>query len=92
MTNLRKVLLKKNNGNVTSLLIGQMFMLILLIYCLFNFRLTMLNAVFNYIDDSVTSSILGGALVNVEEYGKSNQLIIHNTSHHQFQSLITNIY
>ena len=83
MTNLKKVILKKNSGNVTSLLIGQMLMLVLIIYCLFNFRLTMLNAVFNYIDDSLITSLLGGALVNVEEYGKSNQLVIHNNDRYE---------
>lgn len=75
---LKKIVIKKNKGNVTSLIIGQMFMLVLIIWCMFNFRLSMLNTLFNYIDDSLTSSLLGGALVNVEEYGKSNQLIIHN--------------
>ena len=83
MTKLKKVMLKKNSGNITSLLIGQMLMLVLIIYCLFNFRLTMLNAVFNYIDDSLTTSLLGGALVNVEEYGKSNQLVIHNNDRYE---------
>lgn len=77
-TLIKKIFLKKNNGNTTSLIIGQMFMMILIVWCLFNFRLEMLNTTFNYIDDSVTSSLLASALVNVEEYGKSNQLIIHN--------------
>ena len=69
----------KSKGNITSLIFGQMFLLILIIWCLFNFRLIMLNASFNYIDDALTNSILGGALVNVEEYGLSNQLIIYDS-------------
>lgn len=74
----KKFLTWKSKGNITSLIFGQMFILLLTIWCLFNFRLIMLNASFNYIDDALTSSILGGALVNVEEYGLSNQLIIYN--------------
>lgn len=76
---LKKFLTLKAKGNITSLIFGQMFMLLLTIWCLFSFRLTMLNASFNYIDDALTNSILGGALVNVEEYGLSNQLIIYNS-------------
>ena len=43
----------------------------------------MLNAVFNYIDDALTTSCLAAALVNVEEYGKSNQLIIHDNDEYK---------
>lgn len=76
---LKKFLTLKAKGNITSLIFGQMFILLLTIWCLFSFRLTMLNASFNYIDDALTNSILGGALVNVEEYGLSNQLIIYDS-------------
>lgn len=78
LANIKKLILKKNNGNITSLLFGQLFLFLMLVWCLFSYRLTILNAVFNYVDDSLTSSCLGAALVNVEEYGKSNQLVIHN--------------
>lgn len=74
-----KWICKKDSGNTTSFIIGEMFMLLLVIWCTFNFRVGMINNMFNYIDDSLTSSLLGGALINVEEYGKSNQLIIHNS-------------
>ena len=77
-TNIKKLILKKNKGNITSLIFGQLFLFLMLVWCLFSYRLTILNAVFNYVDDSLTSSCLGAALVNVEEYGKSNQLVIHN--------------
>ena len=75
----KKFLTWKAKGNITSLIFGQMFLLLLTVWCLFNFRLIMLNTSFNYIDDALTSSILGGALVNVEEYGLSNQLIIYES-------------
>lgn len=78
LTNIKKLIIKKNNGNVTSLIFGQLFIFLMIVWCLFSYRLTILNAVFNYVDDSLTGSCLGAALVNVEEYGKSNQLIIHN--------------
>lgn len=78
LANIKKLIIKKNKGNITSLLFGQLFLFLMLVWCLFSYRLTILNAVFNYVDDSLTSSCLGAALVNVEEYGKSNQLIIHN--------------
>lgn len=75
----KKIILKKNKGNVTSLVIGQLFMLVLLIWCLFNYRLKMLNTAFNYIDDALTSSTLGAAIVNTQEFGKSHQILIHNS-------------
>lgn len=79
----KKVITHKNSGNTTSLLIGQMFIFILIILSMFNFRSMMLNAVFNYIDDALTTSCLAAALVNVEEYGKSNQLIIHDNDEYK---------
>lgn len=79
---IRSIIIKKSKGNSTSLIISQLFLFVLLIWCLFNYRLIMLNATFNYIDDSLVGSLLGSALVNVEEYGKSNQLIIHNGDHY----------
>lgn len=83
---IRKILIRKNNGSITALLIGQLFVFVLLIWCLYNFRLVMLNAAFNYIDDSLTTSLLGAALVNVEEYGKTNQLIIHNSDTYEYST------
>lgn len=75
---LKKLLLNKNRGNITSLIYGQLFLIICVIWGLFNFRIIMLNTLFRYIDDGLTSSLLGAALINVEEYGKSNQLVIHD--------------
>lgn len=75
---IQKIVTKKHNGNIISLVLGQMIILIFIIWALFNFRMTMLNAAFNYIDDVITTSLLGGAIINVPEYGKSNQIIIHN--------------
>ena len=74
----RRVLTHKNKGNIASLLLGQMFLMVVIIYAVFNMKLSLLNTVFNYIDDSLTTSLLGGALVNVEDYGKSHQLIIYS--------------
>lgn len=78
LTSFRKLIIKKRNGSITSLIFGQLFLLLIIIWCLFAFRLEMLNTTFNYIDDSLTTSLLGAALINAEEYGKSNQLVIHD--------------
>lgn len=75
---IRHVLISKKKGNITSLIYGQFFMILLIVWCLYTFKVMILNTMFDYIDDALTSSVLGGALVNVEEYGKSNQLIIHD--------------
>jgi hypothetical protein len=73
----KRIARKRTKGNVTSLLYGQMFLLLVTVFCLLDYRSMLLNTSYNYIDDSVTASILGGAIVNVEEYGSSNQLILH---------------
>lgn len=78
MLHIKKLILHKNNGNTTSLVIGQGFLFLMIVFCLFSFRLIMINTLFNYVDDGLTSSVLAAALVNVPEYGKSNQLIIHD--------------
>lgn len=75
---IKRIITKKDRGNVTSLVFGQMFILLLVVWSLFTFKSQILSTMFNYIDDALTGATLGGALVNVEEYGKSNQLIIHN--------------
>ena len=85
---IRKLVLNKYNGNVTSLFSGQMFMLVFLIWCLFSFRLTMLKTVFYYIDDALTSSTLGSALINIEEYGKSNQVLLNDNE--KYNAVTTN--
>lgn len=79
----KNLIIKKRRGNITSLIFGQMFMFLLIVWCLFTLRLQILNTVFDYIDDALTTSLLGSALVNVEEYGKSNQLIIHDNEEYK---------
>ena len=74
---IKNIITHKNDGSSISFVVGQLFIMIIIIYALFNFRLEALNTVFNYIDDSLTTSLLGGALVNYEEYGQSHQIVIY---------------
>lgn len=75
---IRKLLIKKNSGNIPSIIYGQIFIMLIIIWAMFQFRLILLNTTFEYIDDALTTSLLGGALINTEEYGKSNQVIAHD--------------
>lgn len=75
---IRKLLIKKNSGNIPSIIYGQIFMMLIIIWAMFQFRLILLNTTFEYIDDALTTSLLGGALINTEEYGKSNQVVAHD--------------
>lgn len=77
---LKKILLKKINASsgATSILIGTM---IVYMFSMFMLAETLYNKnaiVANYVEDGITSSLLGSALVSMEEYGASNQLIIYD--------------
>lgn len=76
MKTMLKILKHKHRGEASLYIYGFIFMLIILVYCLFEFRLTMVNAAFNFCDDGLTSSLLGSALINLEEFGKSNQIVV----------------
>lgn len=62
------VILDKKDGNITSLLAGLMFLMIVIILVMFNFRVTMLSEVFYNIDDALTASTLGAATPNTDAY------------------------
>lgn len=73
----RKILLSKNNGNISSFIYGIAFLTLVAVWMLFSYRLILINAMFDFIDDSLTSSTLAMAVIDIDEYGRSNQLIIH---------------
>lgn len=69
---------KKVHGNTTSLILGIMFLLLLSLWALFNYRMYLLNAAFEEIDDDLSASLLAGSLVNIDDYSEREQLVIHN--------------
>lgn len=73
----KRILLAKNKGNITSIFLGQMIMLLLFVYALFTVRLQLLNTTFNFIDDAVVTSMIGGLLPNQAFFGQSNQVVMH---------------
>lgn len=64
----KSIILDKKDGNITSLLAGLMFLMIVIILVMFNFRVTMLSEVFYNIDDALTASTLGAATPNTDAY------------------------
>lgn len=81
----RNILLNKKDGNVTSLLAGLMFLMIIIILAMFNFRVTMISEVFYNIDDSLTASALGAstpnsyAYIGSVKYPEQGQLVLQDT-------------
>lgn len=81
----KSIILDKKDGNITSLLAGLMFLMIVIILVMFNFRVTMLSEVFYNIDDALTASTLGAATPNTDAYmGSTNypeqgQIILQDT-------------
>lgn len=81
----KSILLNKNEGNISSLLAGLMFLMVVIILVMFNFRVTMLSEVFYNIDDSLTASTLGASTPNADAYMGSTtypeqgQLILQDT-------------
>ena len=64
----KSIILDKKEGNITSLIAGLMFLMIVIILVMFNFRVTMLSEVFYNIDDALTASTLGAATPNTDAY------------------------
>lgn len=81
----KSIILDKKDGNITSLLAGLMFLMIVIILVMFNFRVTMLSEVFYNIDDALTASTLGAATPNTDaymgstDYPEQGQLVLQDT-------------
>lgn len=70
---LKKSILNKKEGNITSLIVGLLFLIIVIILIMFNFRVTILSEVFYNIDDALTASTLGASVPNPNAYNYSNK-------------------
>lgn len=70
----KSIILDKKEGNITSLIAGLLFLMIVIILAMFNFRVTMLSEVFYNIDDTLTASTLGAATPNADAYMGSTDL------------------
>lgn len=79
MERFKRTITKKDSGHVSSLLIGLFTFLLILILALFTYRRYMIQVNFDYIDDNLVTSALAAAIVNQPEYGRSNQVIIHDS-------------
>lgn len=81
----KSIILDKKDGNITSLVAGLMFLMIVIILVMFNFRVTMLSEVFYNIDDALTASTLGAATPNTDaymgstDYPEQGQLVLQDT-------------
>lgn len=81
----KSIILDKKDGNITSLLAGLMFLMIVIILVMFNFRVTMLSEVFYNIDDALTASTLGAATPNTDaymgstDYPEQGQIVLQDT-------------
>lgn len=64
----KSIILNKKDGNITSLISGLMFLILVIILIMFNFRVNMLSEVFYNIDDALTASTLGAATPNTDAY------------------------
>lgn len=74
-----KLNLNKRVKGVNSMFLPSlMVILIAFLIMIFEIRVSSLNSMFEFIDNAVVSSALGSALINTEEYGKSNQVIIYS--------------
>lgn len=81
----KSIILDKKDGNITSLLAGLMFLMIVIILVMFNFRVTMLSEVLYNIDDALTASTLGAATPNTDaymgstDYPEQGQIVLQDT-------------
>lgn len=81
----KSFILNKKEGSVSSLITGLMFLMIIIILIMFNFRVTMLSEVFYNIDDALTASTLGASTPNTNAYigsasfPEQGQLILQDT-------------
>ena len=87
---IRKILVKKDINDIKAIIAhkeegqsvliwGLMVTLILCILIIFVIRMNILRESLYYIDDSLSTAVLSGMVANADEYGKSNQIVLHNT-------------
>lgn len=69
---------KQEQGNST--IISAIFMIeILMIMFVFSFRMNVLRYEVEFVDDALSAAVLASVYLNLEEYGTSNQIVIHET-------------
>lgn len=69
---------KRENGNAA--IIAAIFMImVLLLFFVYSFRMSTIRYEIEYVDNGLSAAILASAYLNLEEYGTSNQVIIHES-------------
>lgn len=70
---------KKHKGAASVFILGIYSVIILMIVWLYAIQTRMINHVRDEFDNGLLMSLLGAATINVEEYGRSGQRVIHDT-------------
>lgn len=65
-------IIRKRKGNVSSLIWGFMFLTVVILLMMFNYRVTTLSEVIYNIDDMLTASTLGMAVPNLDAFSSSD--------------------
>ncbi len=75
---------KKSEGGAGIYLLGIYIMIFLLTGGFLLYRKQLLSATYILINDSIMTALFSGAVVNLEEYGSSHQLVIHENLGNSF--------
>jgi len=69
---------KREQGNATFIAAIFMFEIMLILF-VFSFRKNVLRYEVEFVDDALSAAVLASVYLNLEEYGTSNQIVIHET-------------
>lgn len=71
--------MKKRKGSGTTYIVGIMAILLAFLFGIYIYHLRLVNYVKDRVDDGLTLALLGSAVINAEEYGRTGQAVIHDT-------------
>ena len=68
----------KSRADMSTILYGLMGIITIIMIMIIIYRKQFISIAITNIDDGLTASVLGSAVINIDEYGKSGQMIIYN--------------
>ena len=68
----------KSRADMSTILYGLMGIITIIMIMIIIYRKQFISIAITNIDDGLTASVLGSAVINIDEYGKSEQTIIYN--------------
>lgn len=75
---MHKIFIGKKEGSAHILILSIMSLFLILVFMIFSLRHLYVRSTWEKIDDGLSTALLAAGVLNIEEYGRSGQIMIHN--------------